>query len=168
MPAFTMDVWFGSRILGRSPWFTAIVVLTLGLGIAVNTTVFSWINSVLLHPFLGVGDPQELALTKSEWQTRPLTLPWLGSSCIQKSAAYQPSMERAFSIQLGFASASWLGFQRHGGMEAGTVFRGKFVREKFSDSEFRGLNLHFDFRCAAALCPAWLICLLRTAQRQRI
>jgi hypothetical protein len=75
MPAFTMDVWFGSRILGRSPWFTAIVVLTLGLGIAVNTTVFSWINSVLLHPFLGVGDPQELALTKLEWQTRPLTLP---------------------------------------------------------------------------------------------
>jgi len=65
MPAFTQDVWFGFRILRRSPWFTAIVVLTLALGIAVNTTVFSWINSVLLHPFPGVGDPQELALIET-------------------------------------------------------------------------------------------------------
>ena len=52
-------------MLRRSPWFTAIVVITLGLGIAVNTTVFSWINSVLLHPFPGVGDPQELALIET-------------------------------------------------------------------------------------------------------
>lgn len=59
------DVWFGLRILRRSPWFTAVVILTLGLGIAVNTTVFSWINTVLLHPFPGVGDPQELALIET-------------------------------------------------------------------------------------------------------
>ena len=65
MPTFTKDVWFGLRILRRNPWFTAIIVLTLGLGIAVNTTVFSWINSVLLHPFPGAGDPQELALIET-------------------------------------------------------------------------------------------------------
>jgi predicted permease len=59
------DVRFGLRILRRSPWFTAVAVLTLGLGIAVNTTVFSWIDSVLLHPFPGVGDPQELALIET-------------------------------------------------------------------------------------------------------
>ena len=65
MPAIMKDVWFGLRILRRSPWFTAVAVLTLGLGIAVNTTVFSWINSVLLHPFPGVGDPHELALIET-------------------------------------------------------------------------------------------------------
>ncbi|HWB97560.1 MAG TPA: ABC transporter permease [Bryobacteraceae bacterium] len=65
MPAFTKDLWFGLRLLHRSPWFTALVVLTLGLGIAVNTTVFSWIDSVLLRPFPGVGDPQELALIET-------------------------------------------------------------------------------------------------------
>src|SRR5579872_712298 len=65
MPTFTKDIGFGLRVLRRSPWFTAIVVLTLGLGIAVNTTVFSWINSVLLNPFPGVGDPQELALIET-------------------------------------------------------------------------------------------------------
>src|SRR5690242_5072551 len=65
MPAITRDVWFGLRILRRSPWFTVVAVLTLGLGIAVNTTVFSWINTVLLHPFPGVGDPQSLALIET-------------------------------------------------------------------------------------------------------
>ena len=65
MPTFLKDVRFGFRVLRRSPWFTAVAVLTLGLGIAVNTTVFSWIDSVLLHPFPGVGDPQELALIET-------------------------------------------------------------------------------------------------------
>lgn len=65
MPTFTRDVWFGLRLLRRSPWFTFIAVFTLAIGIAVNTTVFSWIDTVLLHPFPGVGDPRELALIES-------------------------------------------------------------------------------------------------------
>ena len=65
MPTFMKDVRFGLRILRRSPWFTAVAVLTLGLGIAVNTTVFSWIDSVLLDPFPGVGDPHQLALIET-------------------------------------------------------------------------------------------------------
>src|SRR5579864_2609599 len=65
MPTLMKDVQFGLRVLRRSPWFTAVAVLTLGLGIAVNTTVFSWINTVLLHPFPGVGNPQELALIET-------------------------------------------------------------------------------------------------------
>ena len=65
MPTVMKDVRFGLRILRHSPWFTAVAVLTLGLGIAVNTTVFSWIDSVLLHPFPGVGDPRELALIET-------------------------------------------------------------------------------------------------------
>jgi predicted permease len=65
MPTVMKDVRFGLRILRRSPWFTAVAVLTLGLGIAVNTTVFSWIDSVLLDPFPGVGDPHELALIET-------------------------------------------------------------------------------------------------------
>jgi putative ABC transport system permease protein len=65
MPTIMKDVRFGLRILRRSPWFTAVAVLTLGLGISVNTTVFSWINTVLLHPFPGVGDPHSLALIET-------------------------------------------------------------------------------------------------------
>src|SRR4051794_79183 len=65
MFAVVNDVRFGVRILRRSPWFATVAIFTLGLGIAVNTTVFSWINSVLLHPFPGAGDPHELALIET-------------------------------------------------------------------------------------------------------
>ena len=65
MAAVWNHVRCGLRILRRTSWFTPVAVLMLGLGIAVNTTVFSWIDSVLLHPFPGVGDPHELALTET-------------------------------------------------------------------------------------------------------
>lgn len=65
MRTFRQDVRFGFRVLKSSPGFTLVAVLTLALGIAMNTTVFSWIDSVALHPYPGVGDPQELALLET-------------------------------------------------------------------------------------------------------
>ena len=47
------DVRFGLRVLSGSPAFSVVAALTLGLGIACTTTVFSWIDSVMLHPFPG-------------------------------------------------------------------------------------------------------------------
>jgi len=42
----------------------------LGLGMAVNAAVFSWIDSVLRHPFPGAGHPRELALIETVTPTR--------------------------------------------------------------------------------------------------
>src|SRR5215472_10445540 len=46
---FLMDVRFGARMLRRNPGFTAVAVVTLALGIAVNTTIFSAVNGWMLR-----------------------------------------------------------------------------------------------------------------------
>jgi predicted permease len=50
MHSFWHDLRYAARTLRNSPGFTIIAIVTLGLGMAVNTTVFSVINGVLLRP----------------------------------------------------------------------------------------------------------------------
>ena len=54
------DVHFGLRLLRKSPGFTFVAVLTLALGIAVNTAVFTAFDAVALRP-LPVKAPERLA-----------------------------------------------------------------------------------------------------------
>ena len=56
------DLRFGLRLLWNSPGFTAVAVLTLALGIAANTTVFGWIDRLLVRPFGGAADSRQLAV----------------------------------------------------------------------------------------------------------
>ncbi|HEX4232206.1 MAG TPA: ABC transporter permease [Bryobacteraceae bacterium] len=59
MPAFLSDLHYGLRKLCKTPGFTTVCVLTLGLGIGANTAVFSVMNAVLLRS-LPVADPQRI------------------------------------------------------------------------------------------------------------
>jgi predicted permease len=59
------DTRFSFKLFTSNLKFALVAVATLGLGIAVNATVFSWIDSVLLHPYPGVSDPRGLALIET-------------------------------------------------------------------------------------------------------
>ncbi|HUE20415.1 MAG TPA: ABC transporter permease [Bryobacteraceae bacterium] len=62
---FTRDLRHALRLFRRRPGFSAVVVLTLALGIGANTAIFSVIHAVLLRP-LPYREPDRLAMLWSE------------------------------------------------------------------------------------------------------
>jgi putative ABC transport system permease protein len=62
------DVRYGVRLMGRTPGFAAAAILTVALGIAATTAMFSVVYGVALKP-LPYGDPDRLV---NIWSTAPM------------------------------------------------------------------------------------------------
>jgi predicted permease len=60
LESLSQDLGYGLRMLRKNPASTAAVVLALALGIGLNTTVFSFVNALLLRPPTGVEAPDKL------------------------------------------------------------------------------------------------------------
>ncbi|HEX6729695.1 MAG TPA: hypothetical protein VF074_06780, partial [Pyrinomonadaceae bacterium] len=46
MNSFLRDLWFGVRMSLKNPGFTLVAVLSLAVGIGVNSTVFGFVNAI--------------------------------------------------------------------------------------------------------------------------
>jgi len=94
-----MDLKYAFRMLVKDPWFTLVAVLALGLGIGVNSTVFTFVNAVLLRGLPFANADQIVHVTSrdtAEGNSQGVSFPdyqdWRAQAKgFASLAAYQPS-----------------------------------------------------------------------------
>ena len=98
------DLRYALRMLLKSPGFTVVTVVTLALGIAANTSIFSVINAVLLRT-LPYKDPDRLAILwktvakkniQEDWTSYPTFRDWRDQNRVFEDVAlvFRPEAAR--------------------------------------------------------------------------
>ncbi len=106
MDGILRDLRLALRGLWRSPGFAASAILSIGLGVGANTTVFAWIDNIVRHPFPAIPDGGTLvALNVADHEGRldgmpPMSLPildeWLkGTASFSGVAAHAHALATA-------------------------------------------------------------------------
>ncbi len=78
MSTLISDFRYSIRSLLKNPGLTVAAVLSLGLGIGANTTIFTWVQAVLFRPIPVAADPSTIriaAMENREGQSRSWSYP---------------------------------------------------------------------------------------------
>jgi putative ABC transport system permease protein len=94
---FWSDVLYGARMLRKSPGFTAVVVLTIALGIGATTAIFSVVEATLLHP-LPYAEPEQLVSVEDD-------LPGAGARDVGLSEPEWQDLQRSGIFE--YVSPTW-------------------------------------------------------------
>ena len=98
MNTLWQDLRYGVRMLARSPGFAVLVIGTLAVGIAANTSLFSVVNAVILRP-LPYKDSDRLVTIREDGYD------W------KKGFAYRPNffyLQEHNTVFESLAGARWL------------------------------------------------------------
>ena len=96
--ALRQDFRFAIRMLVKDPFFTAMVVFTLALGIGLNTAVFSVVEGMILRPTPGVRATNELVQLYRAWPGMPY-----GSNSVPHFLRLQERTQDIFTDAASFA-----------------------------------------------------------------
>ena len=89
----TGDLVQAWRAIRRMPMLAGVVVVSLGVGIGVNTAIFSWIQAVVLRPLPGVRDSGAFQLIEPRAETGSYPgVSWLEYQDVRARSAMVPEM----------------------------------------------------------------------------
>jgi len=78
MTGLIQDLRYALRSFRNRPTFAAVAILTIAIGIGANTTIFSWLRSLMLNPFPGVPEPERIvAIENTAPDGEPITTSYL-------------------------------------------------------------------------------------------
>ena len=107
LDSFLRDATFAMRQLRRTPALTAIIVTTLGVGIAASCTVFSWTRAILLDPIPGAARTSQVMALESTTPSGSWTpVSWLDYRDFRKYLRSFDDLAAAYPISVALGDVS--------------------------------------------------------------
>src|SRR5258705_10539908 len=116
MKTLVQDLRFGMRMLSKSPAFTLVAVVSLALGIRLNTAIFSVANGLLIRP-VPVGKEQA-------------QLTWLRASISYPDYVDYAEQTKSFAGMAAATGTSEFSLSTSGEPE---IIKGEYVTENYFD-----------------------------------